>query len=315
MSSLYLNGQGFLNVRNKYLLPLVGSSVTREKACFWTVTELIERCAKKIVRDSDSTKITFLKEDFYRMLIAEVSLFQIKRMRQHECIVALKKSANWKFVTLYYDLFFSSFILLLFLHRGFVFIDENNARRIEDLLNQSSTDDIFRFPKGNYFFWADTQENDDDDLVVVSFAPRKDNTHEALWKTLPDIVKKEIYEFADTDEKAIYGTLNEYVKTYGATFPSQTRNFYNYSPLSAENDINNQIMFVIDQDRDLIKDALRFQIKKNDGWPEKAQAAQYYREIISLLTDYLYKEYISRGNEKNEFYQLLSSKKKNLNQN
>jgi hypothetical protein len=288
----------------------VNSSVTQEKACFWTVTGLIKRCAKKIERDSHSTKITFLKEDFYRMLIAEVSLFQIKRMRQHECMIALQKSANWKFVTLYYDLFFSSFILLLFLHRGFVFIDDDSAKLIEDLLNQtSSNDDVFSFPKGNYFFWAETQECEDDDQVVVSFAPRKDNTHEALWKTLPDIVKKEIYEYADTDEKAIYGALNEYVKTYGATFPSQTRNFYNYSPLSAKNDIKNQILFVYEQDRDLIKDALRFQIKKDDGWPEKAQAAQYYREIISLLTNYLYNEYISRGNEKNEFYQFLRSRK------
>ena len=308
MSSIYLNGQGFLNIRNRFLLPLIGTSVTQEKAYFWTIIDLIKNHAKKFAKDSEITKITFLKEDFYKMLITEVSLFQIKRMRQHECIDTLKKPFNWKFVTVYYDLFFSSFILLLFLHRGFVFIDENSATEIENLINQTlSGDDLICFPKGNYYFQAEMEESDDDNQIVVSFVHRKDNTHEALWKVLPIIVKNEIYRFADTDERAIYATLNEYVRTYGETFPSQTRNFYNYSPLSAYNDIRSRITFISDQDRDLIKDALRFQSKKDDGWPEKAQATQYYREIISLLTDYLYDEYISRGNEKNEFYKLLRS--------
>lgn len=311
MSSIYLNGQGFLNIRNRFLLPLIGTSVTPKKAHFWTIIELIKKHAKKFEKDSESTKITFLKEEFYKMLITEVSLFQIKRMRQHECIDALKRPFNWKFVTVYYDLFFSSFILLLFLHRGFVFVDENNANEIENLINQTlSGDNLIRFYKGNYYFWAEMDESDDDNQIVVSFVHRKDNTHEALWKVLPDIVKKEIYRFADADERAIYATLNEYVKTYGETFPSQTRNFYNYSPLSAYNDIQSRISFISGQNRDLIKDALRFQSKKDDGWPEKAQATQYYREIISLLTDYLYDEYISRGNEKNEFYQLLRSGKR-----
>lgn len=277
------------------------------------MAELLEKHTKNITKDaSQSFNITFEKNDFYKMLIAEIMLFQTKRLHQQECFPIIQKQSNWKFVTLYYDFFFTSFILLLFLHRGFIFVKSTTARILEDTLNSlSSNSSICKFEAGNYFFCEKTTSSNTsmltNDNIVVTLKKSKDNTHEALWKTLLNEIYQEIEPSANEDEKTIYSILTEFSNSYGSAFPSQTRNHFNYTPESAINDIEKKIFFIQDKKNDFIKKICSFQIKETDNWYEKAEATQHYYKIISELTNNFISDYISRGNKKNDFHKLFCS--------
>ena len=305
LSSINLEGTGYINIRNTYLIPLVGTKIAQEKAKFWTMSELLLKYAKNFHQNNNCTYITFSKDEFYKTLISEIHLFQVKRLHLHKNLNVANLSSNWEFVTLYYEFFFTSFIFLLFLHRGFVFINDTIAQTIESVLNQLSNN-VCKFSKGNYFFFEDPSATTSD-LVTICFCKSGDNTHEALWKKLPETIKNELLCKANNIEKSVYENLKEAVKIYGDAFPSQTRNHFNYTAQSAYNDIQKNISFVYKHSSDHIKDFLKLSFSKSDDWAQKARIVQYYYKILNKLTDLLYNEYVTRGNENNDFHKYYQS--------
>lgn len=264
------------------------------------MADLILQHGKNFFQEDHTTKICFNKEDFYKMIVSEINLFQTKRFHQHENLKSNYLSPNWEFVTLYYEFFFTSFVFLLFLHRGFVFFPQEKAKAIETLL-QNCTSELYTFPQGNYFFWVN-EKDIGADTIIVSFTKSGNNTHEALWKRIPEVLRKDIQSKANTTELSVYENLKNATDAYGEAFPSQTRNHFNYTAISAYNNIEKLIFFTYRHSKDLIKDFLSTTFTKDDSWEQKALVTQYYHEIINTLTDLLYKEYIDRGNEKCDFY-------------
>ena len=305
MINKLLYGKAFLDMRNNYVFPLLSTSVSIDKAEHWVMKNVLDRqLGFPLELNEKSFKLSFQKDVFYKSLVAQINLFQSKSVAQLKNI-SNKASPNWQFVTRYYYSYLSGLIFLLFNHQCYTFLSENNLNNIISLFDCYNLNPNFitKLKSGDYLF---TEEKIDDNRVVINFSLDDSNggAHAHLWKRI-DILISEIIKKADNNEKQIYNQLHllcNQNRCFVPNFPSETRNFFNYTPESAINNFNNKIYFINHVDEKFIDTFIKLVPSKNDSFYDKARYSQYYSIIISSLKEKLYEEYINRGHEDDEFY-------------
>lgn len=306
MINKFLYGKAFLDIRNHYVFPLLSTSVGIEKAEYWIMKNVLDRqLGYPIELNEKSFKLSFQKEDFYKSLVAQINLFQSKTVAQFNNF-SNKISPNWQFVTRYYYSYLSGLVFLLFHHQCFTFLSESILNNIISLFDCYGLNPNFitKLKPGDYLF---TEEKLEDNKVVINFSLDDSNggSHAHLWKRI-DILISEIIKKADSNEKQIYDQLHllcNQNRYFAPNFPSETRNYFNYTPESAINNFNNKINFIDNIDEKFIDRFIKIVPNKNDSFYEKARYSQYYGIIISSLKEKLYEEYITRGHEEDEFFQ------------
>lgn len=305
MINKLLYGKAFLNIRNNYVFPLLSTSVAINKAEFWVMRNVLDRqLAFPIEIHEKSFKLSFQKEDFYKCLVAQINLFQSKIVAQLKNF-SYKVSPNWQFVTRYYYSYLSGMVFLLFHHQCYSFLNESCLNNIIALFNiyNLNPDLITKLKPGDYLFTEEVVENN---RIIVNFSLDESNggSHAHLWKRI-DFLISEIIKQADNNEKQIYTqihTLCNQQRYFVPNFPSETRNFFNYTPESALNNFNSQIYFIDHIDEKFLDTFIKIIPNKDDSFYEKARYSQYYSIIISSVKEKLYEEYINRGHENDEFF-------------
>lgn len=285
-------GSGYLWIRNTYIIPLVGTSVDKKKTQYWLMKRvLLEGRKQYSYNTTDSFELVLSKEDYYKILIAEIMSFQSRASFQIKEVNEKHHSNNWHFVTMYYYFFYSCFTLVLLLHRGFVFLDKAIVEKINGYL--SITDSV-KITPGNYFF---SESNVDEyNMLHVSFQKTKGNgVHEDLWNLLHKVISTEFFQHSTNEENTIMKRLNIVPQTYGSSFISTLRNYYNYNPEASSNDNNCKIGFVKCINEKFVQSFITSDSRKNDSNERKAIVAQYYAIILSSLKEKLFREYLFRS--------------------
>lgn len=287
-------GKSYLHLKNRYLIPLVNTKLDYSHIEYWLLKKLI--VGKKVnlaYLSQDTFTVTLDKEDFYKAILSEIYCFQVKASYQYDEFVLQHVSSNWKFVTLYYYSFFSAFELLLFLHKGFLYIDEELKKYLDSVFTLTQSVPI-SLACGNYYFCENSLLANGQ--VLVNFSKSKGKgTHEDTWNKLAEITQNELMIHTDGNEEVFIRQFNKILQTYMPTFPAKTRNYFNYNPCSAFNDIKPRITFIPNVDDDFYKKFLNITCSKNDTNEHKAYVCQFCAIYISSLKEKMMSEYLLRN--------------------
>lgn len=294
-----LFGTSFIRFKQEYLNPLITTVVPQDKTEFWILKNLLGtgRCQFNY-NSKNCFSVIFDKEDYYKTLIAEINCFQNKISFQIKELKTKFTSSNWHFVTFYYYSFFNTFQMLLYCHQGYIFIDTEEKREIESILNSVSTG-IIQIDKGNYLFTEDFI--DTNGMITVKFtkSPNAGGVHQDTWKRFAEILRTKLIPNADANERLIFEQMKNICTYYGEAFPSLTRNYFNYNPLSYNNDLNENITYISQVKENFIDKFLSLDANRLDTLEDKAYVTQFFGIIISSIKEKLYKEYAERNKKIN----------------
>lgn len=290
-----LFGNSFTRLKQEYLIPLVTSVVPQDKTDYWVLKKLLISGKGQFYYNSkNSFSVIFDKEDYYKSLIAEINCFQNKVSFQIKELQKQYFSSNWHFVSFYYYSFFNAFQLLLYCHEGYLFIDTEEKNEIESILSTVTTE-VIQIDKGNYLFTEDFV--DTNGMITVKFT-KSTNTggvHQDTWKRFSEILRTKLIPNADANEVLIFEQMRRICSYYGEAFPSVTRNYFNYNPLSYNNDLCDKITYFTQVKDNFMDKFLGINADRLDSYEDKAYVTQFFGIIIGSMKEKLYREYANRN--------------------
>lgn len=294
-----LFGTSFIRLKQEFLNPLITTVVPQDKIDFWILKHLLVSGRGQFYYNSkNSFSVIFDKEDYYKTLIAEINCFQNKISFQIKELKIKYSSSNWHFVTFYYYSFFNAFQMLLYCHQGYIFIDTEEKSEIETILNSISTE-VIRIDKGNYLFTEDFIDSNGMINVKFTKSTNAGGVHQDTWKRFSEILRTKLIPNADSNEILIFEQMKKICSYYGEAFPSITRNYFNYNPLSFSNDLNEDITYISQIKENFLDKFLSIDAAKLDTLEDKAYVTQFFGVIISSLKEKLYREYVDRNKKIN----------------
>lgn len=298
-------GKAFLNNLYDNIIPLCNYSVDISKVKFWTLKSYLKRIpvSTQILKNGNSFFIEIPIEDYYKVLVSEIELFINKaNMQYYEAEKIKHFSNNWNFVTIYYSFFFSASALLRFLHKGFIYFDDEIKNIFERNISFFDTASA-EVPIGNFYF---SEIKKDATNVTVSFTHGgKSPVHEKMWIQLESILKNNFYKNnAESDEIDVLNKVFVLYKLYRNKFPSETRNKFNYTAESALSDIYGNLNNYFSYDYSL-ESFLASNFKDSSKSEDAVKATVfYYKLIFSYMWKY-YENFQNRLKEKTHFYKYL----------
>lgn len=296
---MQLFGDNFLTVRNKYVLPLAVHGIPREKMGYWLFKDVISTNIVSINKLSGkSLEIELNKEYYYKALYCDIELFLNKSIIQFSDFLRSQKSSPcWSFVTLYYLAFFSCTCFLRFLNRGYLFINGEQKKRIEDFYLAVYSTPI-NLDVGNYFF--SFKEENASGNIVISLTAKGDGIHKLNWHQLEATLRDFIAD-CDADETVIYNTLLGHFRAFKTEFPSNLRNQLNYQGESSIHDFDRTIPYInlIDIDKDFVRGLRGLSIEET--FSNKVYSTAYLAVFLLKFILKLYDEYSNRSDFGEDF--------------
>ena len=134
-------------------------------------------------------------------------------------------------------------------------------------------------------------------MITVKFT-KSTNTggvHQDTWKRFSELIRIKLIPNADSNEILIFEQMRRICSCYGEAFPSLTRNFFNYNPLSYKNDLFEKITYITQIKENFIDKFLTIDANRLDSFEYKAYVTQFFGIIISSMKERLYREYVERN--------------------
>jgi hypothetical protein len=227
-------------------------------------------------RDLLSTKIAYASirestpflgikaNDYLKASFHEVLRYTTRGMIAYNdfCETAQTNSRSWRFVTLYYSLYFFVISFGRMAGRSIIFLNSDEARELTALIRTLANSEI-SLSSGNYLITLD-KPNEPlaiRDNIEVSIIKLNKGSHENAWhefKSLLDIWK---IEFSDKSLATVTG-MNNCLSRSPAIF-SETRNRINYRGDIALHEIDELILPLGSDKRSMSIEALEREIISN----------------------------------------------------
>jgi hypothetical protein len=289
-----LFGNNFLRIRNNHLLPRIHYGVKRTKYEFWSLKEVF---TKKIISlnklNGNAFEIELPKEDYYKAIHCDIELFMNKVFVQYS---DFKKqngvSPTWSFITLYYFTFFNATCLFRFIDKGFIFLNKEQSKHLEDFSIALYSDSI-SVNTGNYYF--SVKEINLYGNIVLTLNYKGESVHKSTWvqmeSTLRDFVRT-----SDSNEMVVYKLLLNHFVKFKSDYPSNLRNKLNYNGDSSIIDLENSIPYLTLKDINLhyLKELTNLDTSISNNI-NQMKSTCYLTSFLFELNKKLYKEYIDRS--------------------
>lgn len=294
-----LFGQNYLRIRNESILPSIKYGIKKNKVEHWDfkdilTTQLVE--LRKI--SNNSYEIEMSQSYFYKALHCDIELFLNKCFVQYnEFIVSKKNSSTWSFVTMYYLSFFSMTLLFRLMRKGFIFLQNEQAKNLEDF-SLAMYGVVISVKPGNYYFNYKAESVTGN--VILNFSSKGEGVHKLSWIQLENTFR-DFIPFSDSDEKTIFQSLLNFFLNFNSEFPSQLRNKLNYHGISSILDLDKK-MINLDlklDERDLIRGILS--INNDVKIENQINAISFLSSFLFRYAYKLYGDYNFRSQFGNDF--------------
>lgn len=288
-----LFGDNYINIRDKFIIPLVNYGINRKSYEYWGFKDVISNNILSLNKlEGKSIEIELSKSDYYKGLHCDIEMFINKSFIQYsDFIHSANCSTTWSFVTLYYFAFFNATCFLRFLNRGFLFLNKEQKKRFEDYSLAVYSTPI-SLESGNYFF--SFKEINTNGNVVITLTFKGDNFHKMKWIQLESTLR-ELIPACDKDETAIYKMILSLFSSFSNEFPSMLRNKLNYNGDSSILDFEHSLPRI---DLESIKlDFIKglFKLKTEPTFTNKIIATAYIGSFLLRYNKELYNEYAIRS--------------------
>lgn len=288
-----LFGQNYFRIRNESIIPSIGYGIKKTKVEHWgfkevLTTQLIE--LRKI--SANIYEIEISKSDFYKALHCDIELFMNKCFVQYnDFVVSKNNSSTWSFVTMYYLSFFSMTAFFRLMRKGFIFLQQDQAKNLENF-SLAMYGTIISVKPGNYYFSYNGESANGN--IILNLSNKGEGVHKLSWIQLENTIR-EFLPFCDADEKTIFQSLLNYFIYFKSEFPSHLRNKLNYHGDSSLLDldkklINKDLKF---EERDLIRGILS--INNDSRLENQINAISFLSSFLFKYANRLYNEYNTRS--------------------
>lgn len=264
-------------------LPLsIDNSSANEKKLFFSFTESCQGDLIKTIFFNDV-------ELFYNKAIIQYGdyLNYIKQSAR------LSSSNTWKYVTLYYLLFFLVTTLSRYLKNGFIYFNSEDIK----IINNNSTENQSSLEKGTYEF---SYENN---KIIIKKSSL--SVHEITWinftqKILPEF-KKEIQSYKNKEEQDLIDLFISQFKNLGKTFPSSYRNEINYQGVRSSDELNKKIVPIIHEH---LKNFYYINNDNKNKEVKKSQVSYYLTIYLFNLVQLIVNDMLDRQDKISELTKL-----------
>lgn len=285
--------------KNMFAVPLAHYSMKEDKLSAHNIKYLLKnhnisdggRTGKKI-------ELWFDIDDFYKALLGDIEYFYSRALVQYANLARHESSLSpdWLVVTEYYFGFFSATALMRFFRRGNLWIDNNTASYLSDVLTIIAGEKI-AMTSGNYSF---TVEEYTASQVLLSLTQSKDS-HVKTWNQVNDILQEMIkLGSGEDDEFTVLTSLKQILNREGCTFPSVVRNKVNYQGVHGVDTMKNafpQVPTGVTLAR-VIKGILKYDGAERNNLQEQINLSVYYSHYLFALVSKLYEESAKHFNKR-----------------
>lgn len=288
-----LFGRNFLKIRNESIIPLIGYGIKKNKTEYWGFKDVITNNLISLNKISNNSyELEISKSDFYKALHCDIELFLNKATVQYnDFLVSHNNSPTWSFVTLYYFTFFSMTTLFRLLRKGFIFLQEEQVKNIENF-SLAMYSDVIKVNPGNYYF-SFIKENAVGN-VIISLNHKGEGVHKLSWIQLESTIR-EFLSSCDTDEKTFFTSLLNFFRFYKSDFPSTLRNTLNYHGSSSMLDLDKKLFYITLQlnTESIVRGTLALKVDRS--LESQINAVSYLSTFLFKYINELYQEYNSRS--------------------
>ena len=288
-----LFGNNFLDIRNNHIIPLVNYGIQRNKIQFWSLKDIITQNVISLNKlTGKSVEIEVSKSDYYKALHCDIELFMNKSIIQYSDFIKSNKSSPcWSFVTLYYLAFFSTTCFFRFLSKGFIFLNSDQKKRLEDFSLAVYSTPI-SLDSGNYYFCFKEENANGNIVITLSF--KGEGVHKLNWIQLENTLR-DFLPTCDSDERAVYRAFLNHFSVFKTEFPSNLRNKLNYNGESSIFDIEDSVSYIdLKQiNANFIKGL--FNIDTTISIKNQIDSIGHLSSFLFKFNAALYKEYLDRS--------------------
>lgn len=287
-------GRNFRAIRNNHILPRLDYGVPRNKYEFWSLKDVFTNKLISLNKLSGkSYEIELTINDYYKAIHCDIELFMNKIFVQYS---DFKKQTNispsWSFVTLYYFTFFNATCLFRFTDKGFIFLNREQAKRIEDF-SIAMYSNIISVATGNYYF--SVKEINSYGNIVLIVSHKGDSVHKSTWIQMESSLR-EFAGFSDSNESVLYNLLLNQFTQFQSEFPSNLRNKLNYNGDSSILDLENSIPFMTLREINLnYLQELTNLDTNNSNIINQMKSINLLTSFLFELNQRLYKDYAERS--------------------
>jgi hypothetical protein len=234
-----LFGKNFIRIRNNHLLPRINFGVKRTKHEFWSLKNVFTTKLISLNKLSGKVfEIELSKEDYYKAIHCDIELFMNKIFVHCSDFKNQKNiSPTWSFITLYYFAFFNATCLFRFIDKGFIFLNRDHCKRLEEFSIALYSNPI-SVDNGNYYFSVKEINSYGNIVLAISF--KGDSVHKSTWLQMESTLR-EFVNTADSNEVLLYDLLLNHFTKFKSEYPSNLRNKLNYNGESSILDLENKI--------------------------------------------------------------------------
>lgn len=296
-----LFGKNFLNIRNNHLLPKINYGVKRNKYKFWSLKDVftsklisLEKLTGKVF------EIELTKEDYYKAVHCDIELFMNKVFVQYS---DFKRQSNisptWSFITLYYFTFFNATSLFRFIDKGFIFLNREQSKRLEDYSLARYSNPI-SVDIGNYYY--SIKEINSYGNIVLNLSHKGDSVHKSTWIQMESTFR-DFLNYSDTSEVVLYNLLLNHFTKFKSEYPSNLRNKLNYNGDSSILDLENSIPYlgIKEINSNSLKELTNLDTSISNNI-NQMNSICYLSSFLFELNQKLYKEYTDRSEFGQDFY-------------
>jgi hypothetical protein len=296
-----LFGDNFLNIRNNHVLPRINYGIKRNKYEYWSLKDVFTSKLISLNKLSGkSFEIELIKDDYYKAIHCDIELFMNKVFLQYS---DFKKQHNisptWSFVTLYYFTFFNATCLFRFIDKGFIFLNKDQAKRIEDF-SIAMYSDAISIDTGNYYF--SMKEINAYDNIVLTLTHKGDSVHKSTWIQM-ELTLRDFLKFSDSSEIILYNLLLNQFTKFKTEYPSNLRNKFNYNGDSSILDLEHRIPYLKlkEINSNYLKELTKIDTSISNNI-NQMESISYLTSFLFELNQRLYKEYIDRSDFGKDFH-------------
>lgn len=288
-----LFGSNFLNIRNDRIIPLINYGIKRKKLEYWSFKDIITKnviSLKKLT--GKSLEIEISKSDYYKALHCDIELFMNKSIVQYSDFVKSRNNSPcWSVVTLYYLTFFSSTCFFRFLGKGFIFLSNEQKRRLEEFSLAIYSAPI-SLDSGNYYF--NFKEENSDGNIVLTLSFKGESVHKLSWVQL-EATFREFLPNCDSDELAVISLFLSHFSIFKSDYPSHLRNKLNYNGESSIIDMEDSISYsnFREVNSGFVKGLIN--INTDINIKNQIESISYLSSFLLKYNSELYKEYNQRS--------------------
>ncbi len=287
----------YLEIRNKHLLPLLGTRIYISQSRLYTVKQLMISGQFNSVRQTDKATFEFIcpRDRILETVTSDFELFYTKAHIQERNAKLSPSSISpcWRLVSEYYLFFYAAVALSRLFARGLSYLQNNEATTLSSIISVGAGQ-IHQIPGGNFRYRV--LDPTDPNLLCLRVEFGSKSSHEGVWDLVSEIVR-EIADMssADDEELAVLKAVRAFLRHFGSSFMSSLRNDVNYKGDFAKQDSLNSLLHnehFTASDAEFLRKLLKYSNSLQAS--DRVHVFSLYGAFIVRLVSRLYGDYFDR---------------------